>query len=72
MARMTGREADMDAVRLPFDYSRCQGRDCDRKDDCLRHAALADMGPRTPINARLCEIGHEAESFIAIREEVEQ
>lgn len=59
--------------RLPYDCCRCEGKNCDRRDHCLRYVALSDMGPRTPIMARCCsEIGRESEAFIAIREEVAQ
>lgn len=53
---------------LPYDYWRCTGKDCDRKAECLRVAAMQDMGPNTPWTERLCE-GNTAEHFIAIREE---
>ena len=33
---------------LPLDYCRCEGRDCSRRQDCLRHQQLSNMGPRTP------------------------
>lgn len=60
-------------TRLSYDYSRCAGQDCDRKTECLRFAALNDMGPRTPWTERYCEeIGRESEGFIAIREETAQ
>lgn len=61
----------MKAPDLHYDKCRCQGRDCDRKADCLRFAALDDMGPATPWTERYChEIGRESEGFLAIREEV--
>jgi len=53
--------------RLPLDYCRCQGRDCDREGECLRHVAMNDTGPQTPWTERYCEEGREAEGFIAIR-----
>ena len=62
----------MDAVKLPYEKCRCQGRDCDRKADCLRFAALDDMGPATPWTERYCDMGREAEGFIRVREDVEQ
>lgn len=62
----------MTTIRLGYDCCRCEGQDCDRKAECLRHAALADMGPRTPIMTRCCEMGRESEAFIAIREEAAQ
>lgn len=67
------REAEADeriARSLPWDWCRCHGKDCDRKAECLRHEQLSNMGPRTPIMERICAMGHEAESFVAIREEV--
>lgn len=61
----------MTTIRLGYDCCRCEGQDCDRKAECLRHAALADMGPMTPVKDRYCdEIGRESAGFIAIREEV--
>lgn len=56
--------------RLPYDYCRCAGKDCDRKTECLRHTAMEDMGPRTPWTDRYCdEIGRESQGFIAVRED---
>lgn len=61
----------MTTIRLGYDCCRCEGKDCERKAECLRHAALQDMGPLTPVKARYCdEIGRESAGFIAIREEV--
>lgn len=62
----------MTTIRLGYDCCRCEGKNCDRRDHCLRYVALADMGPRTPIMARCCEMGRESEAFIAIREEAAQ
>jgi hypothetical protein len=39
---------------LPYDIARCQGHDCPKRQTCLRHLALADVGPRTPFYGRLC------------------
>ena len=56
--------------RLPYDWCRCTGQDCDRKMECLRHFALQDMGPRTPWTERYCEdLGGNLQGFIAVREE---
>lgn len=52
---------------LPYDYTRCAGQDCDRKDECLRHLSMADMGPQTGVVARYVELGREAECFIQSR-----
>lgn len=54
--------------RLPYDCCRCAGKDCDRKDECLRHVAMNDMGPRSPWCERYCDLGKEAEGFILVRE----
>ena len=55
----------MEMVRLPFDYARCHGQDCDRREECARHLALAQRGPRTIQYRRMSDIGREAECFIA-------
>lgn len=52
---------------LPYDYARCRGTDCERRGECLRNAALSDMGPRTTQTERMCELGREHEYFILIR-----
>lgn len=53
---------------LHYDYCRCAGTGCDRKAECLRVAAMQDMGPNTPKKERLCE-GNTAEAFISIHVE---
>lgn len=58
--------------RLPYDYCRCGGDDCDRKAQCLRVLELRNMGPRTPWTDRMCEMGKEHEHFITIREEAKE
>lgn len=58
----------MTTVRLGYDCCRCEGRDCDRKAECLRHAALSDMEAATPWTERYCEFGREVEGFILDRE----
>lgn len=52
---------------LPYDYARYHGADCDRRGECLRNAALNDMGPLTTQTERMCDIGREHEYFILIR-----
>lgn len=37
-------------MRLPYDCERCNGSNCGIREQCLRHVALRDMGPRTPVN----------------------
>lgn len=60
----------MTTVRLGYDCCRCEGQDCDRKSECLRHVAMSDMGPRTPWTDRYCpDTGTTAEGLIAVREE---
>ena len=44
---------------LPYDFCRCEGAGCESKTECMRHVALRDMGPRTPISPRMCEPGVE-------------
>lgn len=44
---------------LPLDYCRCEGAGCDRKESCLRHLALNDMGPRTPVSQYMCGWGEQ-------------
>lgn len=56
--------------RLPFDWCRCAGTDCDRKRECLRHEQMSNMGLHTPWAERYCEeVGRESMGFIAIRED---
>lgn len=60
-------------TRLAYDKCRCQGKDCERRSTCLRHAALDDMGPATPWTERFCpDTGTTAEGYIMVREEVKQ
>lgn len=47
-------------TRLPYDFCRCEGQGCESREQCLRHVALLDMGPRTPVSPRLCEPGKES------------
>ena len=55
---------------LPWYWWRCQGKDCDRKAECLRVEQMSNLGARTPWTDRYCpEIGRESYGFIAIREE---
>lgn len=55
---------------LPHDVCRCQGRDCDRKTECLRFVALDDfVQGTTPWTERYCPVGRESEGFIAVRED---
>ncbi len=51
-------------VRLPHDTCRCAGDGCGVKDECLRHVALIDMGPRTPVSSHVCRSIDERESFV--------
>jgi len=37
-------------MTLPYDFERCVGYNCPVRGDCARHQALADRGPRTPVN----------------------
>lgn len=46
----------MSEHRLPHDYCRCMGEDCDRKQECLRYLAKDDLGPWTPMANRLCRV----------------
>lgn len=55
--------------RLPWDNSRCEGDGCDRKESCLRHHALKDMGPRTPVMRFMCGWGEQfVDHFFPIEE----
>jgi len=37
---------------LLWDVSRCNGDGCARRETCLRHEQLKNMGPRTPVMSR--------------------
>ena len=53
--------------KLAFDCSRCEGDGCDRKESCLRHHALKDIGPRTPVTRFMCGWGEQfVDHFIPI------
>ena len=48
-----------------YDNCRCLGIECDRKYTCLRHVAMSDMGPRTPVAKHFCEeLGGEQGGYI--------
>lgn len=36
-------------TRLPWDCARCEGQHCVKRETCVRHEQLSNMGPRTPI-----------------------
>lgn len=55
-----------DEQKLPFDYCRCQGKDCDRKAECLRVEQMSNMGPRTPWTERYCPDFNTSEGFIGV------
>lgn len=38
--------------RLLWDICRCDGAGCEKRDTCLRHEQLSNMGPRTPVMSR--------------------
>lgn len=42
-------------MNLPFDYCRCHGWECDRKETCARYTNLGNLGPRTPVMHRMCD-----------------
>lgn len=41
--------------RLPYDCTRCEGKDCDKKETCLRYTSLDDVGHRTPVMSNACQ-----------------
>lgn len=57
---------------LPFDWCRCQGENCDKRDTCQRYRDRDVMGPRTPWTDRLCPDNNTSEGYIAVREEAKQ
>lgn len=54
-------------THLPFDFCRCAGQNCDRRQACQRHVDMDHMGPRTPWTDRYCPVGRESEGYIAVR-----
>ena len=37
------------ANSLSWDYSRCSGKYCKKREQCLRHEQLSNIGPMTPV-----------------------
>lgn len=42
-------------MNLPYDYSRCQGWECSKRETCARYTNLGNLGPRTPVMQRMCD-----------------
>lgn len=61
-------------TRLLYDCFRCEGKNCERKDTCLRHIALDDLGSRTPIMENACGWFSDEydDNYIPITKEIEQ
>lgn len=42
-------------MKLPYDYARCRGWECSKREDCARYTNLENTGPWTPVMQRLCD-----------------
>lgn len=51
-------------MKLPYDYTRCLGKNCEKREKCARYVLRKDCGPRTQFMFRVCDVGVGNSGFI--------